>query len=140
MRYISLKALLVLTLAGCAVASHACSCVGARAFTGRSDWAHEAFTSAAYIAHVQVVSVLPGKRARIRVLERFKGSEQLQILQALDAESSMCGTGFAPGEEFVAWVERDTVNLCGKLFPEESLLKALRRLAAATTSTKETKK
>lgn len=87
-----------------------------------------------------MVSVLPGKRARIRVLERFKGSERLQILQALDAESSMCGTSFASGEEFVAWVERDAVNLCGKLFPEEPLLKALRRLAAATMSTTESHK
>jgi hypothetical protein len=79
-----------------------------------------------------VVELLPNNEARVIVLHSIKttGARELR-LRASSPASSLCGTHFSLGEEFIYLVRSEPLTLCDKLPPTEAMRRAIAELLGA---------
>jgi len=115
-----LAALLLLALSP---ATSACDCFPPEL---RARAARDALQSAQIAVYGRVVEVGAGGKAKVVVLESFKGPARGSTIEAI-ADSARCAaSAFSLGEEALVLSFREAVTACDKYPPEHFLLEAFR--------------
>lgn len=106
---------------------NACSCFPPEL---RAKTAQEALQSARLAVYGRVVEVGASGKAKVLVLESFKGPAVGSVIEA-NPDSGRCGAPpFSVGEEALVLSFEETVTACDKHPPEHFLLQAFRSNAA----------
>ena len=115
--------LAALMLLGLAPAAGACDCFPPEL---RAKAAQDALQSAQIAVYGRVVEVSASGKARVVVLESFKGPARGSTIEAI-ADSARCtASAFSLGEEALVLSFREAVTACDKYPPEHFLLEAFR--------------
>lgn len=106
---------------------HACSCFPPEL---RAKTAQEALEKSRLAMFGRVVEVDAGGKARLQVLESFKGPASGTFVEAGPGTSQCPATSFTPGEEVLVLAFDDTATGCNKYPPGHFLLEGMRTHAA----------
>lgn len=124
----SLRTLLIsLLLAAHSAEVIACSCFPPEL---RAKTAQEALEKSRLAVFGRVVEVEAGGKARLLVLESFKGPAGGAIVETGAGAAQCAGTSFTPGEEVLIVAFDDSEAGCNKYAPSHFLLEGMRVNAA----------
>jgi len=122
-----MKNLLVVLLLALSVNASACSCFPPEL---RAKTAQDALVTARLAVFGRVMEVDASGKAKVQVLESFKGPAIGAVIEASADPAQCAGQSFAAGEEALILSFEDTVTTCHKHPPGHYLLDAFRSNAA----------
>jgi hypothetical protein len=122
-----MKNLLVVLLLALAIDASACSCFPPEL---RAKTAQDALVTARLAVFGRVTEVDASGKAKLQVLESFKGPAVGTVIEASTDPAQCAGHSFTAGEEALILSFEDTVTACHKHPPGHYLLDAFRSNAA----------
>src|SRR5262245_27991163 len=125
----SLRALLItLLLAAGAPAATPCDCFPPEL---RLKTAQDALELAQLAVYGRVVEVAASGRAKVLVLESYKGPPVQTTIEAILDPAQCPSARFTPGEEALVLSFQGTVTACDKRAPDHYLVEAFRTIATS---------
>lgn len=122
-----MRTLLALLLLVLSAEGNACSCFPPEL---RAKTAQEALEKSRLAVFGRVIEVDGGGKARLLVLESFKGPVGGAVIEAGPGSAQCVAASFAPGEEVLILAFDDSATGCNKYAPGHFLLEGLRSNAA----------
>ena len=116
-----------LALAIVAIRAGACDCFPPEL---RIKTAQETLLLAKIAVYGRVADVAPSGKARVLVLESFKGPAVASMIEAAADRAQCPGAAFATGEEVLVLAFQDAATTCDKRPSDHYLVETLRWIAA----------
>ncbi|MFI4929667.1 MAG: hypothetical protein ACHP83_05465 [Burkholderiales bacterium] len=124
----TVRALLVaLLLLATSLHGSACDCFPPEL---RLKTAQETLSLAKFAVYGRVTEVASSGKAKVLVLESFKGPAAGSTIEAVPDPAQCPGVGFAVGEEALVLAFQDTATACDKRAPDHYLLEPLRLISS----------